>query len=417
MIEMSAAEREAVKLLSQRVIPLCNEIRVRQKLDGRIADPTDHDRVLVEELLDVAVDVLDRIGDDGSAAAFAADTRAWLDAGLGTVPLFDRVRDAVVPAPDGALGVFIGPLLMTNSEPPVRRGFEAFAVRRQEPEALALMSQRFPHPKNICQSVQLLVGSDGISRGNCIVFFPENIPAAVKPDKQEFAMFFFNKFRRIYQAFSVPAARALLTADSLPMVSGALTPEEVYEARSLWGYLHDYFHHQGLKPFDEHIQVKINWFVGLLEEIKVDSQSLLTCAEGGVPFGDAVIEMILLERLFRYPLDPKAERVFDSGTGVLLYSWLSEHGAITPAGDGKLRMSMPDVYAALRALVDAIESIEATVTDDDDYRATATEFVRRYLRPGADKDKFAFTEEQEVLRRYRGTAERVPALSFGVGEL
>lgn len=417
MITLTTTEREAIALLAERVIPLCNEIRTRQVRNGSIEEPTDSDRALVEELAGAAREALVRLDHAEQGEALHADIGMWLAAGLDDKPDFARTRDAVRTPADGELGVFVGPVLMTNSEPPVKNGFEAFLVRRREPDALAEISRRYPHPKNVCQSVQLLAGSDGVTRGNCIVFFPENIPAAVRPTSQAFAMFFFSKFRRIHETFAVPAAETVLTADSVPRGSSGLSPRDCYEARSLWGYLHDYFHHQGPKPFDEHINVKLNWFVGLLEEIKVDCQTLLACAEADIPFADAQIDMILLERMFRYPLDAEAERVFDSGTGVLLFSWLRDHGAITAAEDGFLRLCPGEVFPALHKLVESIQAIETSVESDDEYRATAKAFVRRYLAEGVGKDRYAFSADQSVLRRHLATASAAPALVFGGGEL
>jgi branched-chain amino acid aminotransferase group I len=404
----------AVRLLNDRVIPLVDRFRRHQVRNGSIPEPGPEHRAAAEEIARVGGEVLDELGLGHQADALRADIAGWLEAGLETKPEFDRTRDAIVPPEDGGLLVFIGPVLMTNSQPPVRHGFEAFVVRRQEPRHLAALSEAYPHPKNVCQSTILLTGSEGASTGNCLVFFPENIPARQKPDRQLFAVFLFSKFRRIHETFAIPAARAALAPDSMITSSEGLSPEDCYEARAVWGYLHDYFHHRGPRPFDEHIAVKLNWFVGLLEEVKVDCQTILTCVDAKLPLADEQVAMVLLERIFRYPLEERPERVFDSGTGVLLYSRLRERGVITRTGDGRLRMSLSEAYPALRDLVDEILTIEHTFVDDDVYRAEAKSFVRRYLPEGAEGDKYAFTEDQEILRAYRPD---VPALTFGVAEL
>lgn len=413
---LTAREQTTVTLL-ERIVPLADRLRVDQAHDGSISEPTAEHVELVRRLGRLGGEALDQLGLPGQAEALRADTDGWLAAGLDTKPEFDRTRDAIVPPADGETGVFLGPALMTNAEQPVKYGFEAFAYRRREPAELDRLAALFPHPKNICQATQLLIGSAGAARGNCIVFFPENIAAREKPSAQAFAIFFFNKFRRIHETFAVPAARAALTEDSLPWASYGLDPRVCYEARAQWGYLHDYFHHQGPRPFDENIKVKLNWFVGLLEEIKVDCQTILACLESDLPMARPLIDMVLIERMFRYPLDPAAQRVFDSGTGVLLFSWLREQGAITAADGERLRLSLPATYPALRALVDAILEIETRVGSDDEYRAEALAFVRRYLPEGADGDRFTFTADQEILRRYATTAAQRAVLTFGVNEL
>lgn len=416
-IKLTSVERRSVEALSKRTIPLVNILRRRQRKDGSITEPTRKDRARLTELASAAGDALVALGRGSQADALHSDIDAWLRAGLECPPEFDTTRDSIVPPENGGLTVFVGPARMTNAEPPVKRGFEAFVARRREPASLGAIGSSFPHPKNICQSLQLITGSDGAVVGNCLVFFPENIPARSKLHGQSFAMFFYNKFRRIHETFAVPAARAVLTADSLPWASAGLEPNICYEARATWGYLHDYFHHRGPRPFDEHMAVKLNWFVGLLEEIKVDSQTVLVCATGEVPLAAEQIDMILLERMFRYPLDPTAESVFDSGTGVLLFSWLREWGAITNVGDGRLRLSLDQTYRALAVLVRDIEAIEVSASTDDEYRAAAERFVRRYLLPSNDGDRYAFTADQSVLRRYIADAAGTPALRFGVGEL
>lgn len=412
---LTPRERTAVTLL-EGIVPLADRLRVDQAPDGSIGAPTPAHAESVRELGRLGAEALDRLGLAAQAAALRADTAGWLAAGLDSRPEFDRTRDAIVAPGDGETGVFIGPALMTNAEQPVKYGFEAFAYRRREPADLDRLSGLFPHPKNICQATQLLIGSAGAARGNCIVFFPENIAAREKPAVQTFAIFFFNKFRRIHETFAIPAARGVLTGDSLPWASDGLDPEVCYEARAQWGYLHDYFHHQGPRPFDENIKVKLNWYVGLLEEIKVDCQTILACLESDLPMARPLIDMVLIERMFRYPLDPAAQRVFDSGTGVLLFSWLREQGAITAAGGDRLRLSLPATYPALRALIDAIVEIEVRTGSDDEYRAAALDFVRRYLPAGTGKDRFAFTADQEVLRRYAATASGRPTLTFGIDE-
>lgn len=73
-------------------------------------------------------------------------------------------------------------------------------------------------------------------------------------------------------------------------------------------------------------------------------RNLLACTDSGlVPFAEEQIDMILLERVFRYPQSDDATRNFDSGTGVLLYSWFREHGALTgsSAEGGQLRLDRP----------------------------------------------------------------------------
>ncbi|MDA8523052.1 DUF6421 family protein [Acidovorax sp. NCPPB 4044] len=153
-------------------------------------------------------------------------------------------------------------------------------------------------------------------------------------------------------------------------------------------HLESFIHHRGPMPLDAHLQLKLNWHAGLLEEIKVDSQVVLECLDPRIAYGASVIEFVLLERLFRYPLQPDVQRNFDSGTGVFLFEWLTEHGAITVDGARITAFDREAIYGALRSLVETIEALERCARGED-YKALARQFVHRYLRPPSQEgDRF-----------------------------
>ncbi|MEU8828056.1 DUF6421 family protein [Streptomyces sp. NPDC048636] len=404
--------------LTDTLIPWVNRFRSRQADDGTVADATPEDRALLTRITDEACAWYRRHGLGHQAEALRDDMADWLTAGLDTPPHFARSRDALRPPEDGEVVFFLAPLRSTNSAPPVGKRLDCFFALRKEPAALPELAVSYPHPKNNCQALILITGSDGFAQGNCLVFFPENVAAHDKITEQPYAMFFYNKMRAIHETYALPGAAAVLTPDSVPAASTGLAPEVCYEARALWGYLHDSMHYQGLWPFDEHISLKMNWFVGLLEEIKVDAKTALACADGGVPYAEEQIAMILLERVFRYPQADDATRNFDSGTGVFVFSWLREHGALTgsPADGGLLRLDRDATVAALRDYVTTVEKLEAEVTTDDDYRVTAKELVRRYLPAGEDKQRYRFTEDQRVLLRAKRGLDRLPPLTFAMAQ-
>ncbi|MTD55518.1 hypothetical protein GKO32_16270 [Amycolatopsis sp. RM579] len=407
--------------LTGSLIPDVDRFRARQADDGTIAGATGEDRVLLGQIRDEACAWYERHGWHDQAAALAADVDDWLAAGLDTRPHFARTRDTLRVPEDGSAVFFLAPLQSTNSAPPVGKRLDCFFALRKEPAALPELALSYPHPKNNCQSLVLITGSAGFRQGNCLVFFPENVAAHDKITEQPYAMFFYNKMRKIHETYALPGAAAVLTPESLPRASTGLDPDVCFEARAIWGYLHDSMHYQGLWPFDEHISLKMNWFVGLLEEIKVDAKTVLACADNGVvPFAAEQIDMILLERVFRYPQADDATRNFDSGTGVFLYSWLREHGALagSPADGGLLRFDRAKTLDALREFVATVEKLEADVTTDDAYRAAAKELVRRYLPApepapaGSPRQRYVFTEDQQVLLRAKQGLDEMPALEF-----
>ena len=70
------------------------------------------------------------------------------------------------------------------------------------------------------------------------------------------------------------------------------------------------------KPFHLHIQAKMNFFAGILEEVKVDCQAILTLWERQYDGWEEIIEFVLYERLLRYPSQHNATRNFDSGQAI-----------------------------------------------------------------------------------------------------
>ncbi|GAA1659083.1 hypothetical protein GCM10009830_00030 [Glycomyces endophyticus] len=391
-----------------------DRFRLRQRPDGTVADPHAEDEKDLGGIRDQAVAWYTEHGFHAQAEALDADVRGWLGAGIDTVPDFTRSRDALAAPEDGADFLFVAPLRNTNGVAPVGQRLECFYGRREEPDCYPELQRDHPHPKNNSQCVRLLAGSAGIAEGNCLVFFPENVAAPQKPPVQPYAMFLFSKFRRIHETYALPGAEAVLEEVTIPRASTGMSAYDCYQARSVWGYLHDSAHYQGPWPFDEHIALKMNWFVGVLEEIKVDAKTVIACADGDIARADAVIDMILLERIFRYPLEPDATRLFDSGTGVFLYSWFREAGAITAGAGGLLRLDREAAIAALRVYEATIEALERSVSTEDEYRERAKALVRRYLPPGEGKDRYRFTDDQRVLLRAQPALAQVPPLRFGI---
>ncbi|SFD70617.1 DUF6421 family protein [Paracidovorax konjaci] len=368
-----------------------NAFRQRQAFDGSIAHPTQEDQAALRRIQATGTLLHSRYGQARMVDAWERDIDAWLAAGLATPPCFDRVRDTYQPPPDGMDGLFIGPVITANGPPPRGYHLEFFIARREDPPEVSDLEWTYPHPKNKCESARLLAASAGFMEGNCIVFFPENVRAREKVSHQQYALFFFNKFQKIYEEITVRNTASLIgpdLAESWVGASRGMAPEDCYRARCVWGYLHDYYHHRGPMPLDTHLQLKLNWHAGLLEEIKVDSQVVLECLDPRIAYGASVIEFVLLERLFRYPLQPDVQRNFDSGTGVFLFEWLAEHGAIAVDGARITAFDREAIYGALRSLVETIEALERCARGED-YKALARQFVHRYLHPPSQEgDRF-----------------------------
>lgn len=379
-------DHPAASLVAHQLVPLLDRFRALQAPSGAVTGDRDQATGLLDRIVPLVATTASAAQVPGLGEAFAADTTEWLTRGLDQAPTYDRTLDVYRPPRGDGVTFFCAPLLATNGPAPRGHFLECFLAYREEPEECLRLEQSYPHPKNKCQSVRLVYGSKGIQEGNCIVFFPENIAAARKVHRQDYALFFFNKFSEIYLSFTVPAAerlfgpRDLLTGEER-WRSIALSPEAFYRARCVWGYLHDYHHHCGPRPLDENLQVKLNWFAGLLEETKVDCQTMLTCLEPEVPFGIEVLEFALFERMLRYPQQPDCTTNFDSGTGVLLFEWLLAQGAIRPRAGQGLDLDRGGLVAALKALIARVEELEH-IPDDARYKAEAKAFVRTLVPEG-----------------------------------
>lgn len=398
----------ARSLVAREIAPRVNRFRTLQVPEGPVVRDRDLAAALLRELQPLVRRVCDAAGLPAFAQAFDQDAGRWLRDGLDGVPGFDACQVEFAPPANGGDAFFVAPMLATNGPVPRGKFLECFLLRREEPDECRTTAERYPHPKNRCQSARLLAGSDGIATGNCIVFFPENIATHARVEEQSYAMFFFNKFQRIYLHQTMPRVRRLFGERDLlfgepSWVSAGMEPAACYRARCVWGYLHDRFHHCGPKPFDVNIRVKMNWFVGLLEEIKVDCQSAIALLEGGLPFQREIFEFILFERMLRYPGQPDATTNFDAGTGVFLFEWLFRAGAIAVRQDGTLRIELAACLEGMQGLVDAVEDLERAVQDDTEYRQRAKSLVRGLLPEGEPGTRFALPES--FARHARITAE------------
>lgn len=371
-----------------------NALRALQAPDGGIADDVAGAAEILRSLYGPLSGLSRHTGQLRYHDAFVEDAENWIEAGLETKPCFDRTRLAYTPPGNGQETFFVGPVLATNGPAPRGSFFEFFYAVRDEPRVCLEVERLFPHPKNKCQSVRLIHSSYAIQNGNCIVFFPENISGKTALDHQEYALFFFNKFKKIYLNLTIPKVIEIFGARNQLFQGGRwnstyLTSQQFYAARCIWGYLHDYYHHQGPRPLDENLQLKLNWFVGLLEEIKCDCQTVLAVSQHQLPYCRELIEFVLFERMLRYPGQPDATRNFDAGTGVLLFEWLLGCGAIAEvAGKQHLSIDLEGTLAALGNLVCQIELLERSC--EEAYRAKATEFVRSLLPAGTGSARFRF---------------------------
>ncbi|MEZ9288100.1 DUF6421 family protein [Vibrio lentus] len=381
-----------------------NQLRLLQDAKGQVFGSFEKAQVLLNAIC-VEINALGTLLNcETYASAIIKDIINWQKVGLESEPDFIHTRTDFAIPENNQWTFFFGPYLLANETTVKGKGYRAefFIALRDDPQVCADLHKDYPHPRNICQSVRVLTGSEGILSGNALVFFPENILCHKKMVRQHFAIFFFNKFEGIYRTFTLPNVKKLFGENDIIFnepnwLSDKLTTKQFYEARCVWGYLHDLYHHQGPRPFDKHVYIKMKWHLGLLEEIKVDCQTILTLIKDeSLPYRKEVVELILFERLIRYPQELDAESNFDSGTGIFLLEWLLRNQAAAfDLTTMKGSLDWPQVLASLEILVEKILAFETL--DDDAYIEQSARFLEKYLTLSQQEKRYLFAEHHHQL--------------------
>ncbi|MFJ4145063.1 DUF6421 family protein [Pseudomonas sp. NPDC089734] len=385
------------------IVTLVDTIRARQELDGSIKDPSPADYALVNELageLDRQAGHIDGLS-PGLLAATLGDLGRWAQNGLDQRPLFDTTLASFkTPLPGEAL-FFLAPMRATNGPDPEGFRLELVTGYRSETSYLAEASQYTEHYVAPFQCIKMGAASKGFLQGNCIVLFPESVAAENKVDKQAFALFFFSKFFHIYNDQTLLEADRLFGRDSDflfgQLRSREMSETDMYDARCLWGYYHDYAHHTGPRPLDKNLYIKLNWFTGLLEETKCDLITVRLVQKHRPDFWQEIAEFILLERMFRYPKGSDQHMTFDAGTGILLFEILMNAGALVEDEHGRLGFDAVRLEEQIATVISDIEALESL--DDEAYLAGARDYVHRHLGlPEHSKARFNFPASQYARR-------------------
>ncbi|MED4072056.1 DUF6421 family protein [Priestia endophytica] len=403
---------QLLTILRDKILPEIDELRKYQGTQGKIVENKQRAKEILMDLIKNTEVIYNSLNLKEVGVAFKEDVLNWIERGLGEAPYFDNTLIAYRPPVNGEVTFFLGPIVTPNG--PNKRGFyfEAFLALRDEPEIMNPIEKELPHPKNGCESLKILAGTQGFMEEKCIVFFPENVKTKEKVTSQNFAIFFFNKFHDIYNDDTLK--RANIIFPKFKFKSKNMDREITYEARVIWGYLHDYYHHCGNKPFDQNIQAKMNFFAGILEEIKVDCQTIITLNERKYPYWEEITEFVLFERLLRYPSQHNAPRNFDSGTGFFLFSWLIENGQSIYRDHEHTHLNLPKCIEDLKILVSEIEELE-TIQNDVEYKEQAEQYVRKHLLPTNNNDKFIIPENYFIYQENQNV--NVPYLKFSAGTI
>jgi len=372
--------------LEIKAVPLVHKLQDYQRADGSV-EPQ-HGNAAARALSALRDELRDNaLFPARSLEAFDHDLEEWRCAGLESVPRFDASRDVIEGPDDKETALFPGPAFMPNSDTRAPL-FQLVLVMRDEPDSLHSVRADYPHPESACQMIRVLAGSRHARDGQCVVLFPENILASTKITRQKFAWFFMNKHIPVYQ-WTLAQIRERcgdnLFAEGEPLASPKLDADGMYDTRCCWAHLHEHHHQFGPRPLARNLSLKTQWHTGLLEELKVDCQSLQACLrDTAMPYRREVFEFILFDRLFRYPTAVDALRNSDAGAGVLLGTWLLRQGALK-GGDGWVQLaSRAETARAVGALIGEILALEEL--DDAAYTKEAERFALSVLDPPARAD-------------------------------
>ncbi len=366
-----------LSLLTQRAVPHVHELQRYQRAGGAI-DPQHLDAAstALGALEDVLCD--SALYPERYMEAFRQDAAAWRAAGLQSAPRWDASREATERPGDKELALYAGPAKLPNcgTDRPL---FQLVIAMRDEPDSLRDLRERYPRHETTCQLTRIIAGSRQATQGQCVTLFPEHIPASSPVVAQNFAWFFMNKHTPMYQgALATIHERCgeSLFLEGDPLASTQLDYEGMYETRCCWGHLHEYYHQVGPRPFRSNREYKARLYTGMLEELKVDCQSVQACIrDTELAYRWEVLELMLFDRLFRYPAARDALVNDDSGAGVLLGTWLLRHGVVRSR-----LVSREEVMRAIDELVDEILALEE-LDDGEAYVKGAEELTMSLLDP------------------------------------
>jgi len=137
-------------------------------------------------------------------------------------------------------------------------------------------------------------------------------------------------------------------------------------------------------PLPKYLDFKTHRDAASIEELRVDVLTVLACYEmslRGHPHAAAYAEIVFTERCFRYAVQYDINQNYDARGCAILFNWLISLGAIKDRSNRLVIAPLPELAAALRHIISAIDGLEETLADKD--RATNVEqktgLVRSHL--------------------------------------
>ncbi|UFJ42470.1 DUF6421 family protein [Brevibacillus humidisoli] len=302
------------------IVELCNQLRAKQLEHGGFSPD---DTIAASEELTNVSNALQQLAETFPSPYLDAvrdDLHAWMRQGLSTRPLFDHSLRAFKRAENHSFGFALFPIKdLTQQTESIR--LEAFVYYRNELPLLEQMRRQYRDQSY--QAVELLLATDGLTDNNVLNLFPEAISVDMMADQQQFALFFHNKYLEIFYEITKPLG-AFLVSD--PLAVWQASPDQIYDARTIYSYLHDLYHYSGTLPFDEFWQEKSSTLGSCFEEIRVDTLTYLTLSAREEEPCRLAAELFLLDRIYRYSYTDEPTDSFDCLTNYFFLAYLLAHG-------------------------------------------------------------------------------------------
>jgi hypothetical protein len=298
---------------------------------------------------------LEHFGQHPVVAAFLGD----VERSIGCMPDFSHTRDASdLLDSELVLGLFAAPYNNT---------FGLDALVFAPCHADVHLARKYPSPS--VRAIRVMSCTTGFRLPTCVALFPETYVATSPVLPRHRVYYFIDRFIERYNRITYYTVQRFTHPESF---SGLKQSEvtEITDACATWVRLHEHFHRRGYMPLPEHLPRKSSRSAAALEEVRVDALAIITCLDEaalGHNRGRLCAELVLAERLLRYPLQGCPQSNYDSRGTQLLFKYLVSRGVLREM-DGSLSLDMGGVADALRELVIIINKNECAMQTGGDAR-------------------------------------------------
>ncbi|MGL4819992.1 MAG: hypothetical protein ACRC5C_08435 [Bacilli bacterium] len=376
------------KLISEfraLVVPRVERIAELQDASGRVLSAHDEAERLLGELVVLLPAFFEMVGLTEMAVACVHDIADWIDRGVHEMPTFDETAAAFSAEYDG-WGIFFGPVRLANGQ----YRLEAYMGTEAYPTMLREIEARIPICGKRFHSMRTIVGTKGFRSVACLAFSIADLQVSHDVEVQHAPIFFFHKFQSIYQLETIARVRTVFPACALK--SAFVPDEQMFEVAVLSHYLREHFSSVGVRTSGERKRDLHNFYVQLLELLRVECHTILMANEVHLPHFEVMTECILFDRLLRYPAMKDALRNVESAAGYFLFSWLVRSGGAIARGDDYATIDMQICLNDLERLVYEIETLEL-IYEEEEYLDAIADFVHAYLPEGGEGDFYLLPSE------------------------